>query len=1434
MLNRILPSLSFLTLYLAVAAQINPYPLVSIDTLQFVTSTKLAANNSAPDYINPSFRNSVYTDTVQVEGYVSFDPKTYGLSTTQSRYGCFLQKSATASPWGGIHVLLDKGLYPGDSIGSLDQVVKYFANFTPGLKVKCTGKISEFSGMTQLTLLKIESAITNLTPTTISPKNLTVDVFEKNLGGGQTYQPVTGEQWEGSYIELNNVTVVDRSANGSRWNWALQDINGNKMKVYDLSGYFRNDNYDRDPATPVGFTPPPAGTTLSYVRGAVMEVVSGGVTGYYIVPLMPSDIGSVTLIPPTISNRRHIPVIANSSNTVKLSCKAVDDSTIINATMYYAVGATNNTYTAVNMSDMGGGIYEATVPAQANGSVVKYWFRAWDNGGHISVDTASNALAYIVTDNGINKISQLQYSLHSNGNSIWLNDTLIGINIKAIVTSSLNDMDSNSLFHLGSIQDSVAPFSGVFFQSHQNDSINNLSIGDSVLISSCVVRELSNLTCLDWIGTYGGNRNSKILSKGNNPAFINSNFLIDSLIANRTNVTEPYEAMLVNFNNVFVINKNPDSPINNGEWSIYTDTMHSNGLRFGDLSKEISYTYNLDSLVLKKKKYSFMRGVLFPFQDFCRIEPRNRNDIDSSGVPAAGGQIMGQSAVCEMKISSSPTYFYSISNVIGATGYVWTTPIGAIINSGQNSNTINVSFGSNSGVLKVTPINSHGSGVSSNLFISVLSSPLNPTITTNNSTTFCQGDSILLTSSYSSGNLWSNGDTTRSIYVKNSGNYSLAVTNANGCSTSSNLITTIVRPRPIISLSSNSPIISGGAINLASTTFFKAKHYWSGPAGFTSTTQNPIILKATSVNTGYYKGYLVDSNSCASLSDSVLVIVNSPSNAFSLSLDSVIGYSGQKVVVNCRVKNFKKIVSAQFTMKFNPQLLSFVQEEQFGIPNLGSSNFGKSQSIAGVISFSWTDPSVSGVTLTDGSILFSIRFSVRAGNQGQSCNVYFDNFPIIEEFSDTSLNAFTTYCLFPGKVNISHDDVISGRVKTELNAGVNYCTLTANGSPTFISYTDSSGYYWIPLPDSSFYSITPSKNNDTLRNNGITTQDAILIQRHILGTQLLSTPYKIIAADVNNSGTVTALDIANINSMIIGNIASFPGGRLWAFVPDDFIFTNLQNPFPFPNNRSYAIVSNKVNQDYIGMRLGDVNNSYNPNLNKTNSIDSTRLYTEDRNVKPSGFVSLPIKVKHFNKISGLQFTLKWDSTVLRYKNTTNGAISCNQGETQTSKGELYLNWLEPNNSYINLNDGDSLLNVNFDVIGKIGDSTIFAIVSSPTTPIEVVDFNLNALNVLTNNGKISVKAGNGIKSMNLENIKVSIFPNPSTNSPTLFLISDVSDVLKIAIYDAAGKGVEETNVILTEGKNSIKIGMGLTKGFYTINIRDKNGSILGVYKFVKL
>lgn len=654
MLRKILLITFLFSLGLSLKAQVNPYPLVSIDSLQFVKASKLDSNNTSPDYISPFSKNPTYKDTIQVEGIVTFDPKTYGLSTTKSRYGAFLQTKDTASPWGAIHVLLNKDIYPSDSVGGLDLIVDFFTNFKKGTKVKCTGVISEFQGSTQMNLLKVKSEITDLNVVSIKPRTLNVSDFELNVGGIQTYQPKTGEKWEGAYVEFKNVTVVDRAANGaSRWNFALQDDKGNKIKFYDVSGYYRNDDFDRDPATPVAFAPPANGTLLSYVRGTIVELVSGGVTEYRICPLLPTDIGPTTFLPPVITNRRHLPVIATSTDTVRLSARITDDSTVVNATLYYAIGATNNTFIAAPMTALANNIWEAKVAPQANGTVVKYWFRAWDNGGHNSVDTVANALAYMVVDGGIKTIAQLQYSPFSSGNSIWTNDTLTGIQVGGLVTSSLYDMEQSSTYFFGSLQSGTAPNSGIFFQAQANDSVATWKRGDSIVITSCIVRENFNVTTLDRIGYYSGTKNYNIVSRNNNLPVPLTTLPIDSVIGKIYNYTEPYEGMLVRFNDVYVVNKNPDAPSNNGEWSVYKDTSTTNGLRFDDASKDIGSTYNLDSLTLKTLKYNYMQGVLYFSFSNWKPEPRDRADINGKDYIAPVITLNGKDTVT---VNTGSTY----------------------------------------------------------------------------------------------------------------------------------------------------------------------------------------------------------------------------------------------------------------------------------------------------------------------------------------------------------------------------------------------------------------------------------------------------------------------------------------------------------------------------------------------------------------------------------------------------------------------------------------------------------------------------------------------------------------------------------------------------------------------------------------------------------
>ncbi len=129
------------------------------------------------------------------------------------------------------------------------------------------------------------------------------------------------------------------------------------------------------------------------------------------------------------------------------------------------------------------------------------------------------------------------------------------------------------------------------------------------------------------------------------------------------------------------------------------------------------------------------------------------------------------------------------------------------------------------------------------------------------------------------------------------------------------------------------------------------------------------------------------------------------------------------------------------------------------------------------------------------------------------------------------------------------------------------------------------------------YDITPARNDDPL--NGVTTYDLVLISKHIIGTEILGSPYKVIAADANQDGKVTTFDILLLRKLILGLITELPNGKSWNFIPMEYIFPNPQNPFdpPFPNKitvpRSYEFPYGS--HEFLGVKIGDVNYSANPN-----------------------------------------------------------------------------------------------------------------------------------------------------------------------------------------------------------------------------------------------
>lgn len=604
----------------------SPYPMLKIDSIQYVNPQKLAnpTANTLPDYIDPVFKDTVYRDTVRFEGIVITNPRIYGLST--NRKAAYIQRKG-GGPWSGLLVMCE----PSGTGATLTQLIsetKFYDNFLPGFPVRVTGIFRNFQGETQMNLIRNNPNFDNAVEPTSTNRDTLVysiikasDLMTGNPNTGWVQQKQTAEQWEGTLVEVRDVTVYSVQISGNRTFWSVIDDLGNVLDVRDMSAYFRrDDNEDTIPTIPNTFQAPPVGTRLEFIKGIVTEYAASGVQRYGIIPVYPSDVKVCTSCPPTIKYIRRTPVVATSTDSTTLVFEiTVGDTTLRTSKLHYKING--GAMDSVNLTPVVGfpNTFAAKIPPQTSQSVVTYWLRAEDRKDRQTFfpDPLTIGQSYLTTTNGVNSIPILQFSITNSNSSIWSGDSIPSMSVRGIVTGR-NFVAGGT--NLTTVQAGNGPNSAIFIQRSTGvDSMANWEVGDSVEITSGRVTENFNVTTLFNI------RGNKISSGNALPAF-ETTLSIDSFSLNRIAYSRPWEGVLVRFDSVAISNINPDAPSDFEEFS-FSANGAGNGLRVDDMNAALR---GLNKRIKLGMEMDFIQGPMyFGFGNF-KLIPRGLSDIDLS------------------------------------------------------------------------------------------------------------------------------------------------------------------------------------------------------------------------------------------------------------------------------------------------------------------------------------------------------------------------------------------------------------------------------------------------------------------------------------------------------------------------------------------------------------------------------------------------------------------------------------------------------------------------------------------------------------------------------------------------------------------------------------------------------------------------------------
>ena len=127
------------------------------------------------------------------------------------------------------------------------------------------------------------------------------------------------------------------------------------------------------------------------------------------------------------------------------------------------------------------------------------------------------------------------------------------------------------------------------------------------------------------------------------------------------------------------------------------------------------------------------------------------------------------------------------------------------------------------------------------------------------------------------------------------------------------------------------------------------------------------------------------------------------------------------------------------------------------------------------------------------------------------------------------------------------------------------------------------------LDASNQYVLELEFSNQVL--NGVSTLDQVFMQRHILAITPFQSSCEEIAADVNNDGNITVIDVILMRELILGRILEFPDVPAWLYFNAEAL-NGLPGQDPSQTDLKFKQSEFPLSQlEIVGIKTGDLNGS---------------------------------------------------------------------------------------------------------------------------------------------------------------------------------------------------------------------------------------------------
>jgi hypothetical protein len=477
-----------------------------------------------------------------------------------------------------------------------------------------------------------------------------------------------------------------------------------------------------------------------------------------------------------------------------------------------------------------------------------------------------------------------------------------------------------------------------------------------------------------------------------------------------------------------------------------------------------------------------------------------------------------------------------------------------------------------------------------------------------------------------------------------------------------------------------------------------------------------------------------------------------------------------------------------------------------------------------VIRFCFAVPSPDAITIT-GDKYINIEFNNASGCIKRATITHLEVTPwgevsCIPPIDNTLMNPATSIC--PPQVR--------GKIATEFGVGVEEVDVelildtspsscvelsgcTDNACTKNILTTSTGEYgFCIQSPcDCNCFRVTPFKDDNRL--NGVTTYDLVLISRHILGIEPLTSPYKMNAADANLSRSITTFDIVEFRKLILGiyddnnpdPVNHWPtnNARSWRFVDKSYTFpSNPVNPTFLEFIDDISAASNLA-VEFVAIKTGDLNNSVVANRPAQRPV--LPLTWPVSRATAGNIITVPVTYSGDDELDAFQLGLRYDTSMLELISPSQGDLpDFDAGSIfMPRKGEIRTLWLPMSmeNPDLHIEPGAVLFNLTFRALSN----------SLPADlPMQLEDAVLYNAFWKRDGTEYAVQHSPAARRRDMAAsaealLQASIRPNPSSGEATLQIQSPQAGKARIVMMDAFGRWLGTRDVPLTAGLQDVSL-----------------------------